>query len=94
MDKVSVSHLLAFSRYKTKFVIKFLLRQLMISQTLGFFLGQPLKQWLTAGKRGEDKNTKIWISQEQRELLWWKKAFFIAFKGLWKINKLVFTKIS
>ena len=31
MDKVSVSHLISFSRYQTKCVIKFLLRQLMMS---------------------------------------------------------------
>ena len=29
MDKVSMLHLLSFSRYQTKFVIKILLRQLM-----------------------------------------------------------------
>ena len=29
MDKVSVSHLISFSRYQTKGVIKFLFRQLM-----------------------------------------------------------------
>ena len=43
-----------FSRYQTKFVIKFLVRQLMTS----FILDQPLKQWLTGRKRGEDGNTK------------------------------------
>ena len=32
-------------------------------------MDQALKQWLTGTKRGEDGNTKIWISQEQ------KKAF-------------------
>ena len=31
MDKVSMSHLIYFSRYQTKFVIKFLFRQLMTS---------------------------------------------------------------
>ena len=31
MDKVSMSHLISFSRYQTKCVIKFLLRQLMTS---------------------------------------------------------------
>ena len=59
MDKVSMSHLISFSRYQTKCVTKFLLRQLMTSETLGFFLDQPLKQWLTAEKRREDENTKI-----------------------------------
>ena len=63
MDKVSMSHLISFSRYQTKCVIKFLFRQLM-SQTIRFMLDQPLKQWLTGRKRGEDQNTKISISQE------------------------------
>ena len=31
MDRVSMSHLISFSRYQTKCVIKFLLRQLMTS---------------------------------------------------------------
>ena len=45
-------------------VIKFLFRQLMTSETLRFFLDQPLKQWLTWEKRGEDENTKISIFRE------------------------------
>ena len=59
MDKVSMSHLISFSRYQTKCVIKFLFRQLMTSQILRFFLDQPIEQWLTGEKRGEDENTKI-----------------------------------
>ena len=59
MDKVSMSHLISFSRYQTKCVIKFLFRQLMMSQTIKFMLDQPLKQWLTGRKREEDANTKI-----------------------------------
>ena len=59
MDKVSMSYLISLSRYQTKCVIKSLFRQVMTSQTLRFFLNQPLKQWLTGEKRGEDKNTKI-----------------------------------
>ena len=53
---------------KKNCVIKFLFRQLMISQTIRFILDQPLKQWLTGRKRGEDGNTKIWISPERKEL--------------------------
>ena len=60
MGKVSMSYLFSFPRYQTKSFIKFLFRQLM-SQTIRFILDQPLKQWLTGRKRGEDKNTKIWI---------------------------------
>ena len=43
-----------------------LFRQFMRSRTLRFILDQPLKQWLTGGKAGEDGNTKIWISWERR----------------------------
>ena len=59
MDRVSMSHLISFSRYQTKCVIKSLFRQVMTSQTLRLFLNQPLKQWLTGEKRGEDEYTKI-----------------------------------
>ena len=59
MDKVLMSHLTSSSRYQTKCVIKFLFRQLMMSYALRFFLYQPLKQWLTGRKRGEDENAKI-----------------------------------
>ena len=63
MDKVSMSHLISFSRYQTKCVIKFLFRQLMMSQTTRFMLDQPLKQWLTGRKRGEDKYKNLNISR-------------------------------
>ena len=59
MDKVSMSHLIYFSRYQTKRVSKFLFRQMMTSETLRFFLNQPLKQWLTGKKRGEVGNRKF-----------------------------------
>ena len=82
MDKVSMSQLISFSRYQTKFVIKFLFRQLMTSKSLIFFLDQPLKQWLTGRKRGEAENTKTWISREGKELLRWnKKHFSYLLKG-------------
>ena len=35
MDKVSMSHLISFSRYQTKYVIKFLFRQLMRQWLIG-----------------------------------------------------------
>ena len=63
-----MSRLISFSRNQTKCVIKFLFRHLMMSQTLRFFLDQPLKHWVTGEKRGEDENTKISISREQKEL--------------------------
>ena len=57
MGKVSMSHLISFSRYQTK-CVKFLFRQLITPQTLRFFLDQPLKQWLTGRARVEDENNK------------------------------------
>ena len=67
MDKVSMSHLISFSRYQTKCVIKFLFRQLMMSQTIRFMLDQPLKQQLTERKRGEDEKKKnLNISRTKR----------------------------
>ena len=42
---------------------------------LRFLLDQPLKQWLTGEKRGEDENTKIWISRERKELFRWNKKY-------------------
>ena len=59
MHKVSMLHLIFFLRYQTKCVIKSLFRQVMTSQTLRFFLNQPLEQWLTGKKRGEDEYMKI-----------------------------------
>ena len=36
-----------------------------------------------SGERGKDGNTKIWISQEQKELFTWhKKHFSWFFEGL------------
>ena len=58
-SKVSVSCLFSFPRYQKKCVIKFLFRQLMMSQTIRFMVDQPLKQWLTGRKRGEDGNLNI-----------------------------------
>ena len=54
-----MSHLIFFSRYQTKCVIKFLFRQLRRHEFLRFFLNQALGQWLTGKKRREDENTKI-----------------------------------
>ena len=57
-------------------VFKFSFRQLMASQTLRFIFDQPLKQQLTGRKRGEDRNTKMWLSQERKELFRWNKKHF------------------
>ena len=83
MGKVSMSYFFSFSRYRTKSkcIIKFLFRQLMMSWTLRFILNQALKQWLTGRKRGEDGNTKIWISWERKEFFRWNKNIFQFLKG-------------
>ena len=65
-----------FLSQDTNNVIKFLFRQLMTSWILRFFLDQPLKQWPTGKKRGEDENTKIGISRERKELFRWNKKHF------------------
>ena len=80
-DEIAISQD-CFSKYQTKCVIKSLFRQVMTSQTLRFFLNQPLKQWLTGKKRGKDENTKIWTSQEQKELFRWNQKYFSVFEGL------------
>ena len=69
MDKVSMSHLISFSRYKTKYIIKFLFRQLMITWILRFFLDQPLKQWLTGKKEGKTKIQKFKNLKNEKSFL-------------------------
>ena len=59
MDKVSMSHLISFSRNQTKYVIKFLFRQFMTSETLRFLFDQPLKLWMTGEKKGKTKIQKF-----------------------------------
>ena len=45
------------------------------------------------GKSGEDGNTKIWISWEQKDLFRQnKKTFFIVFEGLFFGEKYKFDK--
>ena len=92
-SKVSMSYFFSFPWYQTKCVIKFLFRQLM-SQTIRFILDQPLKQWLTGRKSGEDGNTKIWISWERKELsdeikyifhIFWRAIIWLKIKKWWKI---------
>ena len=69
MDKDSMSDLISFSRYQTKYV-KFMFRQLMTSQT---YLGSNSKAMADREKRGEVGNTKIWISWEWKKLFKWNK---------------------
>ena len=61
MDKVSMSHLISFSRYQTKRVIKFLFRQMMTSETFKIFLESTSKVMADREKRGEDGNKKHFL---------------------------------
>ena len=91
MDKVSMSHLISFSRYQTKCVIKFLFRQLMVYK-FRIFLESASKVMADREKRGEDENTKIWISQERKELFRWNKKHFSVFEELLFGEKYKFDK--
>ena len=65
MDKVSMSHLIFFSRYQTKCVIKFLFRQLM-TQIISFkiLLGLTSKAMADREKKkGRQKYKKLNISR-------------------------------
>ena len=72
MDKVSMSHLISFSSYQTKCVIKFLF-------SLRFFLDQPLKQWLTGKKEGKTKMQKINYLRNEKRFLDETKNIFHSF---------------
>ena len=49
---------------------------------LEVYLGSSSKAMADREKKGEDGNTKIWISWEQKELLDEIKTSFIVFEGL------------
>ena len=67
MDKVSVSHLISFSRYQTKCVIKLSLRQLMMSWMSKIFLGSTAKAMADRGKkRGRQKYKNLNILRTKR----------------------------
>ena len=83
MDKVSISYLFGFSRYQTKCVIKFLLRQFMTSWTiLRFIFDHPLKQWPTGRKKGKDRNKKIEYLENEKRFLDEIKSIF---HSLWRV---------
>ena len=84
MDKVSMSHLISFSRYQTKCVIKFLFRQLMTSLTLRFIFDQPLKQWLTGEKQGKMEKQKLEYLKNEKSFLDETKIIFQFLKGYQK----------
>ena len=79
MDKLSMSQPISFSRYQTKHVIKFLFRQSMTSQTLRFFLDQPLKQWLTGEKKGKTKIQKFEYLKNEKNFSGEIKNIFHSF---------------
>ena len=87
MDKVSMSYLFSFSRYQTKCVIEFLLRQLMTPWTLRFIFDHPPKQWLTGRKRGKDRNTKKSFLDEIKSIFhsFWRTIICWKNKKLMKI---------
>ena len=63
--KFQYHNFLSILRYQTKYVIKFLLRQLMTSYTLRFILDQALKQRLTEKNRGRWKYKNLNISRRK-----------------------------
>ena len=66
MDKVSMSHLISFSRYQAKYVIKFLFRPLMTSN-FKIFLGSACKAVADREKkRGRGKYTNLNIPRTKR----------------------------
>ena len=54
----------------------------MISQTIKFMLDQPLKQWLTGRKRGEDQNLKHILKIRKFEYLENEKNFLDEIKNI------------
>ena len=72
---------------------KFQCHTLFLSQYIkqNVFFDQPLKQLLTGQKRGEDQNTKIWISRERKELFRWKNTFHSSWRAIiwWKNKNLI-----
>ena len=69
MDKVSMLHLISLPRYQIRYVIKFLFRQMMTSETLGFLLNQPPMQWLTGKKTGKKKIQKFEYLRNENSFL-------------------------
>ena len=88
MDKVSMSYLFSFLRYKTKFVINFSFKQLMTSQTLRFIFHQPLKQWLKGKKEGKTEIQNFEYLENKKSFLD-EISIFIVFEGLSRNNNLI-----
>ena len=58
----------------------------MTSQTLRFFLNQPLKQWLTGKKEGKTKIQKFEYLQNKKSFLDLKGYHLVKNKNLIKIS--------
>ena len=74
-----MSYLLSFSRYQTKCVIEFLLRQLMASSTLRFIFDHSLKQWPTGRKKGRTEIEKLEYLENEKSFLDEIKSIFHGF---------------
>ena len=64
MDKVSMSHLISFSRYQTKCVLSSYLDSWWPHKLLRFFLNQPMAH--REKKNGRQKYTNLNISRTKR----------------------------
>ena len=76
MDKVSISYRfpsqdIKQNVLKSSYLDSWWCHKFIFDQR--FIFDQPLKQWLREAKRGEDRNTKIWISWERKQLFRWNK---------------------
>ena len=76
MDKVSMSHLISFSRYQISQVLIYTVDDII---NFKIFLWSNSKAMADWEKKREDKNTKIWISQEGKELFRWNKKHISYF---------------
>ena len=50
--------------------------------------------WIWKVWKGREKNTKIWVSWEQKELFRWNKKYFLVFEGLSLDEKIVDTSFK
>ena len=69
MDKASMSHLISFSRYQTKCIIKFLFIQLMMSWIFNIFIGSSSKAMADGKKEGKTKIQKFEYLENKKSFL-------------------------
>ena len=90
MDKVSMSYLFPSQDIKQNVLLSSYLDNWWRHKLLRFIFDHPLKQRPTGRKEGEDGNTKIRKSREQKKELfqWIKKEHFLKFlKGHYLLRK-------